>query len=36
MHMVWVAIMPILLHSKMLKGSQDEFIALLILIINLQ
>ena len=36
MFMVWDAIIPILLHSKMLKGSQDEFIPLLILIIYLQ
>ena len=26
--MVWNAIIPILLHSKLLKGSQDEFIPL--------
>ena len=28
MHMVWDAIIPILLHSKLLKGSQDEGIPL--------
>ena len=28
MHMVWNAIIPILLHSKLLKGSQDEGIPL--------
>ena len=28
MHMVWNAIIPIPLHSKLLKGSQDEFIPL--------
>ena len=36
MHMVWDAMIPILLHSKILKGSQDEFIPELILIIYLQ
>ena len=28
MHMVWDAIIPILLHSKLLKGSLDEFLPL--------